>query len=83
MVVVSLCVEACASLSLPLLHKIRAKTMQSYPASQPVFVSDKLLEIERGTLRVCVFWFTFDLYSTYCIRLAVSPLEDCAGSTHR
>ena len=43
MVVVSLCVEACASMSLPFLHKIRAKTMKTYPASPPVFASYKLL----------------------------------------
>ena len=34
-------------------------------------------------LQVGVFGFTFALHSTDCRRLAVSPLEDCAGSTHR
>ena len=52
MVVVSLCVEACASLRLPFLHKIHAKTMKKYPASQPVFASDKRLYIERTSQRI-------------------------------
>ena len=52
MVVVRLCVEACASMKLPFLHEIRAKTMQKYPASQPVFTSDKLLYIARTSQRI-------------------------------
>ena len=52
MVVVRLCVEACASMKLPFLHEIRAKTMKKYPASQPVFTSDKRLYIARTSQRI-------------------------------
>ncbi len=47
MVAVSLCVEACVSMRPPFSHEIRVKTIQRYPASQPVLTSDKLLYIER------------------------------------
>ena len=42
MIAVSLCVEAQASLRLPLLQEIRSKTMKRYPASQPVLMSYEL-----------------------------------------
>ena len=50
MVAVSLFVEACASIRLPFLHEICSKAMRKYLASQPVFTSYKLLEIERQRL---------------------------------
>jgi len=47
MVGVSLCVEAYTSMGPSFLHGIGLKTMKSGVASQPVFTSYKLLEIER------------------------------------
>src|SRR5215831_3387756 len=49
MVVVGLYVEAYTSVKPSFLHEIGSKTMQSDIASQPVFTSYKLLEIERLT----------------------------------
>ena len=54
MVVVSLYVETYASMRPSFLHEIGSKTMKSDIASQPVFTSYKLLEIERLTLGVRV-----------------------------
>jgi hypothetical protein len=48
MVVVSLYIEAYASMRPSFLHEIGSKTMKRDIASQPVFTSYKLLEIERN-----------------------------------